>query len=285
MRKTGLSIVIPTYNEADTVSKLALRIVDTMLDAGIPYEIIFIDDHSTDQTRRKINSLSQAYPIRTLTKNGKKGKGYSIYEGYQAAVYEHIGMIDADLQYPPEILPELYQQAKTHGFAVANRTKYVSTLWRKLGSRINAKFFGKFLLGLDTDIQSGLKIFPSEVFEYLDPNLLSPWAIDIPLVHTAYELGHKPGHVDIEFHPREAGSSKVSFFQTAWQVAKSAIRTKLRRRRQITLKPTTTENMQGAGLHHPYHTSTSSISNCHDDSVATMGNHRSDPNSRTWSSV
>jgi cellulose synthase/poly-beta-1,6-N-acetylglucosamine synthase-like glycosyltransferase/glycosyltransferase involved in cell wall biosynthesis/O-antigen/teichoic acid export membrane protein len=248
MRKSGLSIVIPTYNEAETVSKLAHRIVDTMFTADIPYEIIFIDDHSTDQTRRKINSLSQAYPIRTLVKKGKKGKGYSIYEGYQAAVYDHIAMIDADLQYPPEILPELYSQAKIHGFAVANRTKYVSTLWRRLGSRANAKIFGKFLLGLDTDIQSGLKVFPSEVFEYLDPRLLSPWAIDIPLVHTAYELGLLPGHVDIEFHPREAGTSKVSFFQTAWQVGKSAIRTKLRRRRQITLKPTSTENMQGAGL-------------------------------------
>ena len=248
MKKFGLSIVIPTYNEAETVSKLAHRIIGVMFASDIPYEIIFVDDHSTDQTRRKIHSLSQAYPIRTLIKKGKKGKGYSIYEGYQAAVYEHIAMIDADLQYPPEILPELYRQAKIHGFAVANRTKYISTFWRRFGSRANAKFFGKFLLGLDTDIQSGLKVFPSEVFEYLDPRLLSPWAIDIPLVHTAYELGLLPGHVDIEFHPREAGTSKVSFFQTAWQVGKSAIRTKLRRRRQITLKPTSTENMQGAGL-------------------------------------
>ena len=92
MNNRGLSIVIPTFNEAESVSKLARRIVKVMSDTDIPYEIIFVDDHSTDVTREKIRSLSQAYPISVYVKKGKLGKGYSIYQGYLSAKYEHIAV-------------------------------------------------------------------------------------------------------------------------------------------------------------------------------------------------
>lgn len=244
----GLSIIVPTYNEADNVTKLARRIVQVMSETDIPYEIIFVDDHSTDLTRKKIRSLSQAYPISTYVKKGKLGKGFSIYQGYTAAKYEHVAMIDADLQYPPEILPLLYTKACETGFAVANRKTYTSTPVRRFLSRANAYVFGKLLLGLDTDIQSGLKVFHREVFERLDPRLISAWAIDMPLVHTAYNLGYVPSHVDIDFHPRDGGESKVNLIKTSWEIAKGAVKTKLFHTRVHTYKAPSDTSMLGSGF-------------------------------------
>lgn len=244
----GLSIVVPTYNEAENVTKLARRIVQIMAESNIPYEIIFIDDHSTDSTRRKIGSLSQAYPIITQVKKGKNGKGFSIYQGFTLAKFEHIAMLDADLQYPPEILPELYQKAIATGFAVANRKTYKSSRVRTFASRANALILGKLFLGLHTDIQSGLKVFHRDVFERLDTKLISAWAIDIPLVHTAYNLGYTPSHIDIDFHPRNSGESKVDLIKTSWEIVKGAIRTKLYHKKVHTYESTAVNTMLGSGF-------------------------------------
>jgi len=247
MNRNGLSIIIPTYNEAANINPLVNRIAKTLSDSSIPYEVIFVDDHSTDKTRFAIRKWLKKLPIQLLVKTGKRGKGYSILEGAMKASYPYIAMLDADLQYPPEILPELYEQAKLHGVGVARRKTYQSTKLRTVASRLNAYVFGKLLLDINTDVQSGCKIFPAEVFLHLDKYLITAWAIDIPLLYTAYELGYKAGHVDIDFHPRQHGSSNVRFLTTAWQIAHGAIRTKLSGRVRY-LTGATDSTMVGAGV-------------------------------------
>ena len=247
MNRPGLSIIIPTYNEAPSVTTLVRRIVKTMFASDIPYEIIFVDDHSTDLTRRKINALSQAYPIKLAIKKGKRGKGYSILQGFGSAIYDHVAMLDADLQYPPEILPELYEKAKRTGIGVARRKTYQSTLLRTLASRLNAFVFGKLLLQLNTDVQSGCKIFPAEAFRHLNPKLIDAWAIDLPLLYTAYDLGYTASHIDIDFRPRKQGNSNVRFFTTAWQIAMGAAKTRLSSRLHA-LEGESKKNMTGAGM-------------------------------------
>lgn len=247
MKMQGLSIIIPSYNEAANVVPLVERIASAFKKGTIAYEIIFVDDHSTDRTRANIRALTKRYPVQLLLKEGHRGKGYSILEGAKAAKYEYIAMLDADLQYPPEILPKLYEQATTHGIGVARRKTYKSSWIRSVASRLNAFVFGRLLLNLNTDVQSGCKIFPSEVFEHVDHRLISAWAIDMPLLYTAYELGYTAGHVDIDFYPRSHGSSNVQFFHAATQIALGAIRTKLSGRIRE-LKTADKGEMNGAGL-------------------------------------
>lgn len=249
MRPDGLSIIIPTYNEEPNIGLILERLTKAMENQGIKYEIIFIDDHSKDKTQEKIIAFKNQYPVNLFQKVGKKGKGYSIIEGFEHASFEYIAMLDADLQYPPEIIPKLYQQAKIHGFAVANRKTYQSTLIRKIASRINAFVFGRLLLNLKTDVQSGLKIFKREVFEHLNPTLVSSWGTDIPLVFTAFELGLKGGTVDIDFRPRINGKSNVRFLKTALEIAVGAIKTRFSNNNKIYhLKPNTDNVMLNAGI-------------------------------------
>jgi cellulose synthase/poly-beta-1,6-N-acetylglucosamine synthase-like glycosyltransferase/glycosyltransferase involved in cell wall biosynthesis/O-antigen/teichoic acid export membrane protein len=227
MAPAGISIIIPTYNEAGNIRKLFARLENAMRELSIPCEVIVIDDHSTDNTEALVKEFARDCPIHFYTKKGQKGKGFSIMEGFTYAHYEYVCMLDADLQYPPELIPELYHSAQIHGFAVANRRTYKSTLLRRFASRFNAFVFGRLLLNLRTDVQSGLKLFPRDVFERIDPKLVSAWGLDIPLVFTAYELGYLPGHVDMDFHPREEGESKIKFLGTTLEIVTGAIKTKL----------------------------------------------------------
>lgn len=99
------------------MTPLVRRIHAALKKANIVYDIIFIDDHSSDDTVKILRELREKYPITTRTKRGKPGKAYSILEGSKLAKSEFVAMIDGDLQYPPELLPEMYDLAVTHGVA------------------------------------------------------------------------------------------------------------------------------------------------------------------------
>src|SRR5690554_5372683 len=98
-------------------------------------------------------------------------------------------MIDADLQYPPENLPKLYELAKKNGVVVGERKYKDTSLFRKVVSYINKTLTGKFILGYDGDVQSGIKVFKSEPAKLLKESDIKPWTFDMQLLNIAHELG------------------------------------------------------------------------------------------------
>jgi len=248
MTNKNLSVVIPTYNEAGTIETLIERIINSLQSAKLSYEIILVDDYSSDTTREIINKLSQKYPISLYLKKGAKGKAHSLLQGMNQAQGEYIAMIDGDLQYPPEVIPEMYALAQKSGMVVANRKVYKSKSFRRFASRANAFIFGRLLFGFNCDVQSGLKVFKKEIIGHLEKSLFSAWSIDIPLLYTARELGFQIKSVDITYEKRKKGESKISFLQTAWQIATGAIKLKLRRKRIYQLAPVNGDSMLGAGF-------------------------------------
>ena len=72
----AISIVIPVFNEEENIDPLVKRIHGALSKAKITYELIFVDDHSTDQTQNVISNLAIFYPIISVQKNGKKGKAF-----------------------------------------------------------------------------------------------------------------------------------------------------------------------------------------------------------------
>ncbi len=213
-----VSIVIPTLNEAHNIETLVLRIHDSLKVQNIPYEIIFVDDRSTDSTISLIKKLQTSYPIKLIEKENHipRGKACSILEGTKYAASENIIMLDADLQYPPEVIPLLLEKAKTYGVVIAERKTYKSNLLRRFGSRLNAFIFGRLLFGLNFDTQSGLKLFRREIAHYIENASISPWALDIHLLFTARELGYSIGTIPITFELRQGGDSKINFAKAAF---------------------------------------------------------------------
>ncbi len=78
IKKPMLSVVIPTLNEQSNLSSLIVRLDTTLKRAHIAYELIFVDDHSTDKTVFYLNDLARLYPINVVIKQGKPGKAFSI---------------------------------------------------------------------------------------------------------------------------------------------------------------------------------------------------------------
>jgi glycosyltransferase involved in cell wall biosynthesis len=156
-----ISIVVPTLNEEGNVALLIKRI-DNALAAKLSYEVIFIDDHSTDDTVKIIRQHTGEYPVHVFTKNARTGKAQSLLEGFDKVRYELIATIDADLQYAPEEIPHMVEKLLENNadLVQSRRTiRHETGFLRNLGSRVFNLFFIRFLHGLDLDTQSALKVF------------------------------------------------------------------------------------------------------------------------------
>lgn len=229
----AISIIVPTRNEEGNIILLIKRIDEVMQKHNITYEIIFIDDHSVDLTQDAITKLKKLYPVQLHIKKGKRGKAQSLIEGFSYAQYPVLAMIDADLQYPPEIMPKMYEKViRGDGVVVADRKEKRTNFLRSTGSKTCLFVFGKLLHGLDVDVQSGLKIFKKEIIERLHLNP-SPWSFDLEFLVKARNAGYTITSVPMVFEKRHAGKSKVNMFNTAWQIAIDALQLKFTKQEVI----------------------------------------------------
>jgi dolichol-phosphate mannosyltransferase len=119
-----LSLVIPTFNESQNIRELVDILVE-LLDRTIPkdYELIVVDDDSPDRTWEVADKLVSSYPqLRVIRRATERGLSTAVIRGWQAARGEVLGVIDADLQHPPEILLQLWAEMnKGAELAVASR--------------------------------------------------------------------------------------------------------------------------------------------------------------------
>jgi len=134
-----LSIIVPTYNERENVRPLIERIDETLGKGN--YEILVVDDNSPDGTADVAESLSKDYPVRVIRRPGKSGLASAIVHGMRRAEGDIVGVIDADLQHPPELMAQLVE-AVTQGNDIAIASRYVAggvvenwSLLRKIVSR------------------------------------------------------------------------------------------------------------------------------------------------------
>ena len=104
-----ISVVIPVFNEEDNLQELGERLIRTLTAMGRPFEIIFVDDGSTDGSWQLLTDLNGRYPqnIRALQFHRNFGQHQAIFAGFQAAKGKVMVTLDADLQNPPEEIPRL----------------------------------------------------------------------------------------------------------------------------------------------------------------------------------
>jgi len=174
-----ISIIIPTYNERDNLEELVSRIDGAL--AGVDYEIVIVDDNSPDGTADLARELSSKYPIKVKVRPGKMGLSSAVVEGLELAEGEVVAVMDADLQHPPELLPELYRKVM-EGCDIVIASRYVEggsvTGWgliRRMiskGSILLAWIFLPKVRGI-RDPSSGYFMFRrsvvEEIFGELDP--------------------------------------------------------------------------------------------------------------------
>jgi dolichol-phosphate mannosyltransferase len=118
------ALVLPTLKESATLHLLLDRVRIALDSTEIPYEILVVDDDSRDGTEQMVEAIAAADPrVRLLVRKGERGLSGAILHGWQHTDAEILGVMDADLQHPPELLPEMLK-AVLGGCDVAIGSRY-----------------------------------------------------------------------------------------------------------------------------------------------------------------
>jgi dolichol-phosphate mannosyltransferase len=120
-----LALVVPTYNERERLPELVRGVFDAYRDSGVDGELVIVDDNSPDGTGRVADDLALRYPIRVVHRAGKLGLGTAVVAGFAAATAEIVGVIDADLSHPPELVPRLLRVMQDEGADLVIGSRYV----------------------------------------------------------------------------------------------------------------------------------------------------------------
>src|SRR5712691_8030356 len=135
-----ISVIVPTYNEADSLPALVERLGTAM--AGHTWELVVVDDGSPDGTAEVANRLSARHPVWVVRRAGKAGLASAVIAGFKESRGDVLVVMDADLSHPPEVVPALVR-AVDDGADLAVASRYVRggaimdwPLGRRLVSRI-----------------------------------------------------------------------------------------------------------------------------------------------------
>ncbi|AHE67658.1 glycosyltransferase family 2 protein [Legionella oakridgensis] len=161
-----LSIVIPVYNETDNVERLYNEIASVLSATGYRFEVIFVDDGSTDGTRERLRALAKTQEhLRLLCHKNNYGQSAALLTGARAARYRLLVTMDGDGQNDPADIPRLIEQLPdTHSVVLGNRQKRDDNYLRKLSSRIGNGIRRWLLNDECPDTGCSLKVFPRETF-------------------------------------------------------------------------------------------------------------------------
>jgi len=216
---TSVSIIIPTYNERDNVNELLERIQRSMGLLRESFEILIVDDDSPDETWKVASHYADRYPLRVLRRKGKRGLATAVLEGITASNYDIVVVMDADLQHPPETLPELIFDVRD-GTDIAIGSRFV-----KLGALTKFSFSRRIVSrGADLlartlfrqirnikDIESGFFAFRKDVITRAN---LSPVGYKILLEVLVLGDYTTVSEIAYTFDERQAGVSKLGVNDT-----------------------------------------------------------------------
>lgn len=207
----GLTIVVPIYNEKDSVERLSERLETVCSDLQAPHEILLVDDGSTDGTSEVLQSMNLPN-VRVLTHTINRGYGSALKTGVRAAQYQWIAITDADETYPDDRIPELFRLAREQSIEMV------------VGARVGAdakipliRRFPKWVLGLLAnwlsgfkipDINSGLRIMRKDVVTNYLRILPDGFSFTTTITLAMLSAGNRVEYVPISYAVR-SGNSKI----------------------------------------------------------------------------
>lgn len=207
-KSLDISVVVPLYNERESLAELVAWIDRVARENNLSYEIIMVDDGSRDGSWQEIERLSALYPaIRAIRFARNYGKSAALYCGFDAAVGEVVFTMDADLQDSPDEIPEMRRMILEDGYDLVSG-------WKKkrldpAGKRLPSKFFNftaRLVSGIRLhDFNCGLKAYRRNVVKSIEVYGEMHRYIPILAKHAGFKrIGEKVVH----HYERKYGSSK-----------------------------------------------------------------------------
>lgn len=202
----NISIVVPLLNESESLVELTERVAKELTDINKSFEIVFIDDGSTDGSFDVLKRLKKQYPqIRVIRFSRNFGKSAALSEGFRITLGEIVVTMDADLQDDPAEIPRLIHEIEC-GYDLVSGWK--QERHDPINKTIPSKFFNlitRQLTGIKIhDFNCGLKAYRSQVIKAIP--VYGELHRYLPVL--AHWLGYKVGELVVKHHPRKFGYSK-----------------------------------------------------------------------------
>src|SRR5215471_15791257 len=211
-RDVDLTMVIPTYNERARLDQLLERIFAECDRRQITVEVVIVDDNSTDGTGQRADEWALTRRVHAIHRPAKLGLGSAVLAGFSVAEGDVVGVIDADLSHPPELIPDLFAALRADDLDMVVASRYVP------GGGIRAWSSGRLLLSrlgcrlsrrLTTvhDAMSGFFLLRRDLVRHFDtPNHGFKIGLEL-LVRAPLRRVSEVGYV---FVGREEGESKMT---------------------------------------------------------------------------
>lgn len=210
--KKLVSVIVPVYNEQESLPFLMPRLLSAMEGMNRPFEIIFVNDGSRDNSLRMLYSFHEANPkaVRIIDFNGNFGQHMAIMAGFDHSRGEIVITLDADLQNPPEEIPRIVEKIDAgHDVVGTIRQNRQDPKFRKMASRIVNSITNR-ITGLQlNDYGCMLRGYRRDIVNIINQSFES--TTFIPAL--AQKFAVNPVEIPVMHSEREHGTSKYSFFR------------------------------------------------------------------------
>lgn len=220
-----LSVIMPVYNEKDTIEEIIARVWKT----EIPAEIILVDDGSKDGTREILKKFEDREDMQVIYHENNRGKGAAVRTGLDHAAGELILIQDADLEYDPRDYPALLKPIQegvadvVYGSRFLGASRRVAMFWHMVANKLLTLMTNILYDTILTDMETGYKVFKKEVVEGME---LHAKRFEFEPEFTAKILKRdvRIYEVPITFNPRDYEEGKKiglkDAFEAVWALVK-----------------------------------------------------------------
>ncbi|HOE15845.1 MAG TPA: glycosyltransferase [Syntrophorhabdaceae bacterium] len=209
--KPYISVLVPVLNEQESLPELQKRLYDTLEAIGKPYEIIYINDGSTDRTGEMLEDFhARDGSVKVIEFNRNYGQHMALFAGFEYAKGDMVITIDADLQNPPEEIPKLVQKI-AEGYEVVGtyRKNRKDSVFRRLPSFIVNKITSKLVGVKLRDYGCMLRAYSRNIVDYM--NMCPESSSFIPAL--ANTFAKRIVEIEVAHEERKKGTSKYSPFR------------------------------------------------------------------------
>jgi glycosyltransferase involved in cell wall biosynthesis len=204
----SISLVLPAYNEAENIEPLVAEAVPALEASADDYEIIVVDDGSSDGTAEVTRRVMEVYPaVRLVEHEVNKGFGAAVFTGFTSATKDWIFYTDADRQFVlselERFVPYMDQADLIAGYRAPRRDPFLRVFYGKGWSALCTLMFGYTV----RDVDCGFKLFRREIIEALASKIESRGAtFSIEWLVRAKRAGYRFVELPVSHRPRVAGS-------------------------------------------------------------------------------
>jgi glycosyltransferase involved in cell wall biosynthesis len=215
----SISAVFPAYNDGGTIASMVAAAWIALNQVTDDYEIIVVNDGSSDYTATMLNEISVRYPeLRVITHPSNQGYGAALRTGFSAASKDWVFYTDGDSQYNPLELVNLVR-ALREGVDVVNGYKLTrNDSWMRIVIGRAYHYFVKFLFGIRIrDVDCDFRLIPRHILEEIELKSVSG-AICLELVKKIEDAGYVFAEVPVNHYSRKYG---VSQFFVPWRIVRT----------------------------------------------------------------